>query len=75
MKIFDKRVVDTSDKTPILIPLITVDFHKQLNSKIKIGDSWRNIEQYLFTGEFYDQKEYDDFLKEMRQQFNELPKT
>ena len=64
MRTFDKYSDPISkDKTPILMPLITADFFKDTGVKIRVGDEMKPIKKYWFTAEFYNQKEYDDFLK------------
>lgn len=67
MRTFDKNISyktgEDPNKTPMLMPLITTDFYEETGIKIRVGDELRNFKKYLFTGEFSDLIEYENFLK------------
>lgn len=51
------------EQTPIIMPLIKVDFFERTGVKIQLNNKSTELDKYICTIDFYSQKEYDDFMK------------
>ena len=72
MKIYNKKDKSKNNywnniflgRTPITVPLITCDFSINTGVKIKNCEDTIPILEYNFTGEFYNENEFNEFLKQ-----------